>query len=47
MILKINIIKKKLREAYSEIKELIEEEMLYTEDLYEEIALNDDNSNLI
>jgi uncharacterized protein len=39
--------KKDIEEAYEELEELVKEGMLYSEDLYEEIAMKDDEDSFI
>jgi len=47
-ILKLNKhTKEDVEEAYSELKELIDNELLYTKDLYEDIALNDKSKSFV
>lgn len=36
-----------IEEAYSELKELVDNELLYTKDLYEDIALNDKSKSFV
>lgn len=39
--------KEEIEEAYSELKELIDNGLLYTEDLYEDIAMNDKSKSFV